>query len=653
MNLPPVRSCDIQLSEFKINPSREVGHDDLVPMVEKNQEAALMGVQPKDSVRAAQLCFDRVDLNFGAISALLGNDRVFEEVARTLRQMKDSNDPVEEKKAVAVALAALAAGQAMDVNSEDWPTAVRQVLRERLDTSEKYWREKKKKFELQKEKYLSVVVPTSHKPFFSADPERLKERFRFPIEIEGKTIEESHFVQAFLDHPKAILKDLSAVKFSSLNFAQLEANIGKALLGRSQNMVHVVPENFGKLLVRLSSRVPKDGQRDFRGECCVRGAFNGGHDMVVRLSRKPSDQPMVRVSVFLPCMVSGDTPHLQALPHELKDLSFVDFDVSKNFGLEGVDILCLDVGDRALAQALAGQFVPNTPDLKIRSLIHALSWGGPHELRLAASELSVQGFQGLNSRAKVLGSAIAQALQLQNIEVIEELTRSPLLEKLDAKTLEAMVRAEGLNGKGFPLAIRSGRAEAVIAMGELLYRVKDRLPKGVAEKVLLSDKVADVLLLQNAPVDVVVAYGGVIGKCLDVHSTSFKLTTGVSNIHDFLLSHSSVNRFLLKGMNLPPHALNELLRGTQDQLKLSLESGLISRIAGIFSALDLVIAVQNCDTKLEKSAASRLLKEIRFVCQRPGFLCCGRVYSESFQEAISLAPRIRELFKVAEEALES
>lgn len=160
-----------------------------------------MGVQPKDPVRAAQLCFDRVDLNFGAISALLGNDRVFEEVARTLRQMKDSNDPVEEKKAVAVALAALASGQAMDVNSEDWPTAVRQVLRERQDTSEKYWREKKKKFELQKEKTPSVVIPTSHKPFLSADPRRLKGPLEEPIEINGEMFFEVQFV-----HPSRFLK---------------------------------------------------------------------------------------------------------------------------------------------------------------------------------------------------------------------------------------------------------------------------------------------------------------------------------------------------------------------------------------------------------------------------------------------------------------
>lgn len=44
----PVHSRDIHLSEFKSNPNREVGHDELVLMVEKNQEAALMGVQPKD-----------------------------------------------------------------------------------------------------------------------------------------------------------------------------------------------------------------------------------------------------------------------------------------------------------------------------------------------------------------------------------------------------------------------------------------------------------------------------------------------------------------------------------------------------------------------------------------------------------------------------
>lgn len=569
MNLSPVRSCDIQLSEFKSNPSHEVGHDELVLMVEKNQEAALMGVQLKDPVRAAQLCFDRVDLNFGAIRALLGNDRVFEEVARTLRQMKDSNNPVEEKQAVAVTIAALAAGQAMDINSEEWPRAVHLVLRERWDASERYWREKEKKFEVLQRKDPSVLVPISHKPFLSSDPEKLKKPFRFPVEIEGETFSEFHFVQAFLDHPKTILKDLSAVNFSSLDLAQLDANSLKAFRSRSQTMVHVVPENFGRLLACLSSRVPKDGQRDFRGQCCLTGVFNDGHDMVVRLSKKSSDDPMVKVSVFMPCMVSGDTPHLKVLPEELHRLSFGDFDVSAAAGMELVDILCLDVGDRELAKALAGQFVPNAPDLKISSVIHALSWGGAHELRKAAAELSVQGFQGVNSRANELGRAISMALHFENIEVLEELNRSALLEKLDAKTLEAVVRAEGLGGKGFPLAIQSGRADAVIAMGELLYRVKDRL-----------------------------------------------------------------------------------LRPTQLELMLFLAS---KKVESIRAALELVIAVQMGSTKLEKGAASVLLKEIRFACgQHAKFLCCGpQVNSGFYKAAVKADPELHKLVQEAERLLKS
>ncbi len=97
-------------------------------MVEKNQEAALMGVQPKDLARAAKLCFDKVDPHFGAISALLGNEQVFEEVARTLRQMKDGNDPVEEKKAVTVGrqhVAKAVAHRERFVESEEGPADTR------------------------------------------------------------------------------------------------------------------------------------------------------------------------------------------------------------------------------------------------------------------------------------------------------------------------------------------------------------------------------------------------------------------------------------------------------------------------------------------------------------------------------------------------
>lgn len=654
--LSPVRHLlsEIHLSEFRSIPTREVGHEELALMVEKNQEAALMGVQPKDLARAAKLCFDKVDPHFGAISALLGNEQVFEEVARTLRQMKDGNDPVEEKKAVTVALAALAGGQAMDVSSEDWPTQVRQVLRERLDTSEKYWLEKKKKFELQKENDPSVVVPTSHKPFFSADPKRFRKPFQSPIKVEGKVIGENHFVLAFMAHPKTILKELSTFNFSSFDVAQLDANLLKISRGGGKTMVHVVPENFGKLLVSLSHQVPKNGAREFWGLRCLKGAFTQARAFVVRLSKSSHDDPMVKVSLYMPYMVLADAPHLKVLPEKLRDLSFSDFDVSGIEAMECVDILCLDVGDRELAQALVGQFVPDTPDLNVSSLIHALYWGGAHEMRKAASELSVQGFELLNGRAKELGDAIALAVYTGNIDVLEELNRSSLLEKLDAKTLEAMVRAEGLGGKGFPLAIQSGRADAVIAMGELLYRVKDRLPNGVAEEVLLIEDLLDEMSgnVVESYDEVSMAHGAVIRKCLGKQSPVFMFTTGVSNIRNFLLSQSlGVKGCLLKGMNLPAHTLSALLRGTQDSLMLSLKSGLLSRISGIYRALELVIAVQAGDTYLEKGAASHLLREIRFACQRPGFLCCGRVYSESFQEAIYLAPRIQELFKQAEDSL--
>jgi len=467
---------EIHLYEVRSNFTREVSHEELVLMVEKNEEAALMGVQPKDAMSAAKLCFEMVDAHFGAITALLGNEKIFEEAAQTLRQMKDSKDPGDERKAVAVALAALASGQPMDVDSEDWPSAVRQMLRKRQDASEKYWCEKKKKFELQKEKDPSVRIPTSHKPFLSADLNKLKSSAEFPLKVGGKTLLETHFIQAFLEHPKAILKDLSARNISSVDVDQLDANFLKGLRAGAKNMVHVTPENFGKLLVRLSRSVPKDGHRDFMGMCCIKGSFTNANGIVVRLSRKSHGDPMVKVSLYMPFLISGSTIHLKVLPEKLGDLSFNDFDISGAGWKGGVSILCLDVGGGELAQALAGQFVPDTAELNVRSLIYALFWGGAHEMRKAAAELSVHGFQALNSRAKELGDAIALAVHAGHIDVLEELIHSPLLEKLDAKTLEAMVRAEGLGGKGFPLAIRSGLAEAVIAMGELLYRVKDRLP---------------------------------------------------------------------------------------------------------------------------------------------------------------------------------
>lgn len=101
---------------------------------------------PKDPRQAAKLCFEKADAHFGAVSSLLGNDQVFECVKRTLRGIKKSGGAEQEKKAMAVTLAALEGGQAMDAGSKEWPTAVCQLLRERSKSRDKYWIDKGEKF---------------------------------------------------------------------------------------------------------------------------------------------------------------------------------------------------------------------------------------------------------------------------------------------------------------------------------------------------------------------------------------------------------------------------------------------------------------------------------------------------------------------------
>lgn len=640
---------EIHLSEVISRPSRELGHDELVLLVEKNQEAALIGVRPRNVERAAKLCFDKVDAHFGAVSALLGNDRVFDEVVRTLRQMKTNDDPEEEKKAVAVALAALSAGRPMEVNGKDWPPAVRKVLQERRDASHRYQVEKRKKFEARREAGRSVMIPLLRKPFFSADPEKLKEPFRFPIELEGTTVQELHFVQAFVDHPKSILKQLSAADFSSLDLAQLEKSSVQASRGRSQTVVHTAPENFGKLLARLSCRVPKDGLRDFRGRCCM-GPFRKAHDMVVRLSKKPSDGPMVKVAVYMPYMVSGDIPHLKLLPEELHGLSFIDFDISVMPEMEEVDLLCLDVGDRGLAQALAGQFVPDAIETHVTSVIHALHWGGAHEMCVAASALSTQGFESLNYLGLQLGSAVALAIRFENCEVLDELSGSPLLKKLNAETLEVLVWARGEDGEsGFPSAIRSGE-EAVRSMGRLLVRSKSRVPEELAENVLFNFDIE--VALASAQESVVMAYGEVITQCFGEHLYSYRLSPGASVVRQFLLKQETlVTRLLLMGMDLPSNSVGSLLRGTGFELELLLKNRKLMRARAV---LELVIAIQKCKIKLDKSSASGLLQEIRRACGlRAKFLCCGRTYSDEYEAAVTADPELRKLFQEAERLLKS
>ncbi len=78
------------------------------------------------------------------------------------------------------------------------------------------------------------------------------------------------------------------------------------------------------------------------------------------------------------------------------------------------------------------------------------------------------------------------------------------------------------------------------------------------------------------------------------------------------------------------------------------------RVEAIRTVLELVIAVQTCGTKLDKSAASVLLKEIRFACKRPRLLCCGpQVNSDLFQSVAKTDPELLTLFKQAEDSLKS
>lgn len=286
------------LSEFNLpeprkNPTGEVTHEELKLMVENNREAALMGIQPKDPRLATKLCFEKVDTHFGAVSALLQNNQVFECVKRTLRGIKKNGGVEQEKKAVAVTLAALESGQAMDACSEEWPAAVCQVLLERSKSRDKYWIDKGEKFRTFHKYDSSVSGPILIlcKPFVFPDPEKLTKPFKFPIELEERSVHELHFVQAFLDHPKSILKKLSAVDLSTLDFAQLEANNLKALKGRAHSVVHVVPENLGKLLARLSSRVSKGGQFDLRGQCCRWGVAEA-----TRVFQRPFEAAEPRLS---------------------------------------------------------------------------------------------------------------------------------------------------------------------------------------------------------------------------------------------------------------------------------------------------------------------------------------------------------------------
>lgn len=114
----------------------------------------------------------------------------------------------------------------------------------------------------------------------------------------------------------------------------------------------------------------------------------------------------------------------------LKKLAFGQFDTLS----EAVNVLSMDVGDRALAEAWAGQFVPRTVKMQVSSLLQALSTGNLYEMRAATSVLLTMGERvpkELNGRLRELAWAVSVAASRKFAKAILEWSRSPLLKVLE------------------------------------------------------------------------------------------------------------------------------------------------------------------------------------------------------------------------------
>lgn len=187
-------------------------------------------------------------------------------------------------------------------------------------------------------------------------------------------------------------------------------------------------------------------------------------------------------------------------------------------------------------------------------------------------------------------------------------------------------------------------------MGRLLVRSKSRVPEELAENVLFNFDIE--VALASAQESVVMAYGEVITQCFGEHLYSYRLSPGASVVRQFLLKQETlVTRLLLMGMDLPSNSVGSLLRGTGFELELLLKNRKLMRARAV---LELVIAIQKCKIKLDKSSASGLLQEIRRACGlRAKFLCCGRTYSDEYEAAVTADPELRKLFQEAERLLKS
>lgn len=691
---------------------------DLATLIAQGQVAALVRYPADNPGDTARVCLDMAKAHPHEVTVLLWKEAVAREAMDLLRHAEETSVPEDASEALARAL--LSAGHGLAVNSQQWPTSVRDLLQKRKKANADYWASKLKKFEDDPLKNGFPCFKARGAPFLSRSEQKSALNQNMKLGEKGKKFSCAQLAEAIQDDPKAFLKRISQRDVSFLDHAALDRRYLEARHHGGSTSVQFTSENFGKLLARVASRV-RPGERCSFGvvyaqidiDTCwpyekylarADKWFVSGHSMRVFLeraseSRFDEDSMGLKVSLYEP-NVTGDMTHLRVLPEHLKRLSFRQFatvEMSQFDALElsdSVDVLGLDIGDRALAQALAGQFVPHGVKAQVSSFLQALARGNLHEMRAAVSVLLAMGeaaHQQLNARSKELGFAVLMALIENFAEVLLELAHSPLLKVLEPTTLTEMVSVQRI---GFPFATQCRAVAAIEALGELFAQVEDSVDAHTVRAVILSETVMSRLNreLQEDKRGLVEAYGGLLGRLKGKPgATMFKGVFALENLRWIpgkalaawdrvlqafkpVLTHATILQLLktLDGPNVPGPSREAFLRVFLDHLpRLGLSPhslvSLLDPVNGLLSLrhaierkhkdalrayAQLVIAGQASPSKLGPYPARQLLLDIRSTyTERLWYFPCVRDYTDDYKRTIQPNEALHALFQSAESVL--
>jgi len=683
---------------------------DLKTLIEQGQVAALVRYPADNPGDTARVCLDVAKAHPHEVTVLLWKEAVAREAMELLRHAEETHVPEDVSEALARAL--LNAGHGLAVDSQQWPAGVRDLLQKRKKANADYWASKLRKFEDHPVKNGIPCFKARGAPFLSRSEQKSALNQNMKLGEKGKKFVCGLLAEGVRDDPKAFLKRISQRDVSILDHAELHRRYLETKNHGGSTSVQFTSGNFGKLLARVASRV-RPGERCSFGVCYARINIDTcwpyekylarankklatGHSMRVFLeraseSRFDEDSMGLKVSLYEPNL-TGDMTHLRVLPEHLKRLSFRQFDT--HHMSDSVDVLSLDIGDRALAQALAGQFVPREVEVQVSSFLQALARGNLHEMRAAASVLLAMGecaHQELNGSSKELGFAVVMAISDNSAEVLLELAHLPLLQVLEPTALTEMVSVQRI---GFPMAVRHRMVATIEALGELFAKVEDRVEVNTVREVILSKTVMNRLNreLHEDTRGLVEAYGGLLGRLKrKPGATTFKGVFALENLRKTpdkalsawgrvlqafkpVLNHATILQLLetLDGPNVLGPSREAYLRVFLDHLPtlgLSADSlaSLLHPVSGLLSLrhaierkdkaalrayAQLVIAGQASPSKLAPHPARQLLLDIRSTYIEPlWYFPCVRAYTESYRRSIKPDKALHALFQSAETAL--